>query len=236
MPASERIESADRFLVATRATIQHGGNMAFYAPARDVIQMPPFEAFKDKESYYATALHELTHYTKHPSRLNRDFGATRYGDTGYSREELVAELGAAFLCADLGITPEIRADHADYIGHWLNVLREDKRAISAQRLTHSGPQTICTACSRTRTARRPDGRPPISPQRSNGNLVFGRSSLTNGSALQVLAGAVSSYRCFATSSPMARNCFWYARTLVHSHRHGYGRTPAQPGRYRVKHL
>ena len=129
MPASERIESADRFLAATGATIQHSGNTAFYAPARDVIQMPPFEAFKDKESYYATALHELTHYTKHPSRLNRDFGAKRFGDTGYSREELVAELGAAFLCADLSITPEIRADHADYLGHWLNVLREDKRAI-----------------------------------------------------------------------------------------------------------
>jgi antirestriction protein ArdC len=91
--------------------------------------MPPFEAFKDRESYYATALHELTHYTKHPSRLNRDFDAKRFGDTGYSREELVAELGAAFLCVDLGITPEIRAAHADYIGHWLNVLREDKRAI-----------------------------------------------------------------------------------------------------------
>jgi antirestriction protein ArdC len=113
--------------------------MAFYAPARDVIQMPVFEGFKDKESYYATALHELTHYTKHPSRLNRDFDAKRFGDTGYSREELVAELGAAFLCADLGITPEIRADlgitpeiradHADYIGQWLRVLREDKRAI-----------------------------------------------------------------------------------------------------------
>jgi antirestriction protein ArdC len=129
LPASERIEIADRFLAATGATIQHGGNMAFYAPARDVIQMPPFEAFKDSESYYATALHELTHYTKHPSRLNREFGAKRFGDTGYSREELVAELGAAFLCADLGITPEIRADHADYVGHWLNVLREDKRAI-----------------------------------------------------------------------------------------------------------
>jgi antirestriction protein ArdC len=103
--------------------------MAFYAPARDVIQMPPFEAFKDKESFYATAYHECVHATKAPNRLNPDFGAKRFGDTGYSREELVAELGAAFLCADLGITPEIRADHADYIGHWLNVLREDKRAI-----------------------------------------------------------------------------------------------------------
>jgi antirestriction protein ArdC len=129
LPASERIENAERFLAGTGLTIQYGGNMAFYAPARDVIQMPPFEAFKDKESFYATAYHECIHATKAPNRLNRDFSQKRFGDQGYAREELVAELGAAFLCADTGITPEIRADHADYIGHWLSVLREDKRAI-----------------------------------------------------------------------------------------------------------
>jgi antirestriction protein ArdC len=129
LPLSERIENADRFITKTAATIHHGGNRAFYAPARDAIQLPPFEAFKDKESYYATALHELTHWTKHERRLERDFSAKRFGDQGYAREELVAELGAAFLCADLGITPEIRDDHAAYLGHWLNVLKEDKRAI-----------------------------------------------------------------------------------------------------------
>jgi antirestriction protein ArdC len=129
LPVSERIAQADSFLNATGATINHGGNSAFYAPSRDVIQMPPFEFFRDKESYYATALHELTHWTRHETRLDRDFGRQRFGDDGYAREELVAELGAAFLCADIGITPEIREDHADYIGHWLQVLREDKRAI-----------------------------------------------------------------------------------------------------------
>ena len=129
LPLSERIEAADAFMKATGAAIHHGGNSAFYAPARDVVQLPPFEAFKDKESYYATALHELTHWTKHKDRLERDFSAKRFGDTGYAREELVAELGAAFLCADLGITPDIRDDHAAYLGHWLNVLKEDKRAI-----------------------------------------------------------------------------------------------------------
>lgn len=129
LPLSERIESADRFMTATGATIYHGGNSAYYAPARDIVQMPPFEAFRDKESYYATALHELTHWTSHKSRLERSFDAKRFGDQGYAREELVAELGAAFLCADLGITPEIRDDHAAYLGHWLNVLKEDKRAI-----------------------------------------------------------------------------------------------------------
>ena len=129
LPLSERIENADRFITNTGATIHHGGNRAFYAPSRDAIQLPPFEAFRDKESYYATALHELTHLTGHKSRLDRDFSAKRFGDQGYAREELVAELGAAFLCADLGITPEIRDDHAAYLGHWLNVLKEDKRAI-----------------------------------------------------------------------------------------------------------
>lgn len=111
------------------ATIKHGGNNAYYSPSHDVIQLPPFEAFKDKESYYGTALHELTHWTKTKNRLDRDFSAKRFGDHGYAREELVAELGAAFLCAELGITPEVRADNADYLGHWLTVLKEDKRAI-----------------------------------------------------------------------------------------------------------
>jgi len=129
LPLSERIENADRFLTGTAATIHHGGNRAFYSPARDAIQLPPFEAFKDKESYYATALHETCHWSGAKQRLDRDFSAKRFGDQGYAREELVAELGAAFLCADLGITPEIRDDHAAYLGHWLKVLKEDKRAI-----------------------------------------------------------------------------------------------------------
>ena len=129
LPLSDRIEHADRFVKATGAAIHHGGNQAFYAPSRDTIQLPPFEAFKDKESYYATALHELTHWTRHETRLARDFGRQRFGDEGYAREELVAELGSAFLCADLGITPDIREDHAAYLGHWLKILQDDKRAI-----------------------------------------------------------------------------------------------------------
>ncbi len=129
LPLSERIEEAERFISGAGATVQHGGNQAFYAPSRDVIQLPPFEAFRDPESYYATALHELTHWTRHSSRLERDFGRQRFGDEGYAREELVAELGAAFLCSDLGIAADIRDDHAAYIGHWLTVLKQDKRAI-----------------------------------------------------------------------------------------------------------
>jgi antirestriction protein ArdC len=129
LPLCERIEHADCFVTATGAAIHHGGNQAFYSPARDLIQLPPFEAFKDKESYYATALHELTHWTRHETRLVRDFGRHRFGDDGYAREELVAELGSAFLCADLGITPDVREDHAAYLNHWLTILKEDKRAI-----------------------------------------------------------------------------------------------------------
>lgn len=98
-------------------------------PGPDLVRLPLFEAFRDKESYYATALHELSHWTSHKNRLDHSFNAKKFGDHGYAREELVAELGAAFLCADLGITPEIRDDHAAYLGHWLKVLSEDKRAI-----------------------------------------------------------------------------------------------------------
>jgi antirestriction protein ArdC len=129
LPLSERLAQADQFVSNTGVTIRLGGNRAYYSPAAEHIQLPSFEAFKDKESYYATVLHELTHWTRHATRLDRDFGRQRFGDPGYAREELVAELGAAFLCTDLCITPEIREDHADYIGHWLKVLAEDKHAI-----------------------------------------------------------------------------------------------------------
>jgi antirestriction protein ArdC len=91
--------------------------------------LPLFESFRDAESYYATLLHELTHWTRHEKRLNREFGRKRWGDSGYAAEELVAELGAAFLCADLGVTPEPREDHAAYLASWLEVLKSDKRAI-----------------------------------------------------------------------------------------------------------
>lgn len=125
----ERIEKAESFFAATRADIRHGGNQAYYAVSSDYVQMPPFEAFRDAESYYATLAHEVTHWTRHASRLERDFGRKRWGDEGYAAEELVAELGSAFLAADLELTPEPREDHAAYIGSWLKVLKNDKRAI-----------------------------------------------------------------------------------------------------------
>src|SRR5258708_10278569 len=123
------VARAIRSLPATGAVSSKGGTRAFYAEGPDYVQMPPFETFRDAESHAATLAHEITHWTKHDKRLARDFGRVRFGDEGYAKEELVAELGAAFLCADLGITPEVRADHAAYIASWLKALRDDKRLI-----------------------------------------------------------------------------------------------------------
>jgi len=125
----QRIEHAEQFFAATGAEIRHGGNQAYYMIGEDRVQLPPFESFKDAESYYATMAHEVTHWTRHPKRLDRSFGRKTWGDEGYAQEELVAELGAAFLCADLEITPEVRDDHVAYIESWLKVLKNDKRAI-----------------------------------------------------------------------------------------------------------
>lgn len=127
-PQAERIAHAEAFFAATGIGIRHGGNRAFYRPAEDHIQMPPFEAFHDPIAYYATLAHEATHATGHPSRCGRDLQA-RFGDEAYAAEELIAELGAAFLCADLALTSEPRPDHAAYVASWLKVLRNDKRAI-----------------------------------------------------------------------------------------------------------
>lgn len=125
----ERIERAERFFAATGARIEHGGARAYYTIESDYIRIPTIELFKDSESYYATLAHETTHWTRHPSRLNRKLGRKRHGDEGYAREELVAELGSAFLCADLGISLEPREDHAAYIATWIGLLNDDPRAI-----------------------------------------------------------------------------------------------------------
>jgi antirestriction protein ArdC len=130
-PVIQRIERVEGFFAATRATIRHGGDRAYYAAGADHIQMPPVDSFRDAESYYAVLAHEQTHWTKHPSRLDRDLGRKRWGDEGYAMEELVAELGSAFLCADLELTPKLRDDHASYLDNWLKVLKGDKRAIFA---------------------------------------------------------------------------------------------------------
>jgi antirestriction protein ArdC len=129
LDAPARIATAEQFFAATNAEVSHGGSRAFYRPSVDCIVVPMFEAFRDAESYYATLAHETTHWTAHSSRLARDFGSKRFGSEAYAVEELVAELGAAFLCADLDLALEPREDHASYIANWLQVLTNDNRAI-----------------------------------------------------------------------------------------------------------
>jgi len=125
----QRIEKAEAFFAATGADIRYGGNSAYYVPSQDFVQMPPFESFRDATAFCATLGHEQVHWTSHPKRLNRDFGGKRFGDQAYAMEECVAEIGAAFLCADLGLVPQIREDHAPYVAGWLDCLKQDKRAI-----------------------------------------------------------------------------------------------------------
>lgn len=124
-----RLAHAHAFVAATGAEIRYGGDQAYYAPSSDHVQMPPAAAFPDPLDLYATLAHELIHWTGHPTRLDRAPGGRRGGDQAYAREELVAELGAAFLCADLGLELRPRRDHADYIGDWLQVLQNDRRFI-----------------------------------------------------------------------------------------------------------
>src|SRR5689334_9128659 len=97
-PMPERIAQADAFFKAIDSDVRHGGNQAFYSPAGDYVQMPPFAAFRDAVSYYSTLAHEHTHWTTSAARCNRELGK-RFGDNAYAAEELVAELGAAFTCA-----------------------------------------------------------------------------------------------------------------------------------------
>src|SRR6516164_2147552 len=116
---------ADEFLLSTGADIREGHGEAYYVPSRDFISMPAFEAFKGADHFYNVGFHELTHWTGHKDRLDRDL-KNRFGSRNYAAEELVAELSAAFLCAEFGFDGDLR--HAGYIGHWIELLKADKRA------------------------------------------------------------------------------------------------------------
>jgi antirestriction protein ArdC len=124
--AWQPIGEAEQLIHDTGAVIHHGGNRAFYRPTDDIIQLPPPAWFPDTSDYYAVALHELTHWTGHQRRLDRVLGR-RHGIEAYAYEELVAEMGAAFLCAHCGLPA--RLEHASYIDSWLDALRRDKRLI-----------------------------------------------------------------------------------------------------------
>ncbi|MBS0349090.1 MAG: DUF1738 domain-containing protein [Proteobacteria bacterium] len=121
-------EAGQAFIARTGATVHHGGDRAFYAPGPDVVQVPHVRQFRDVAGYLGTVTHELVHWTGHPDRLARQFGR-RFGDQAYAMEELVAELGAAFVCAGLNVSAEPRDDHAAYLAEWLAVLKADKRAV-----------------------------------------------------------------------------------------------------------
>jgi len=129
-------DAAEAFIAATNAKIGVGGDRAFYRPSTDSITMPDRSRFvgtqtsSATEGWYSTLLHELTHWSGAKHRLDREFGK-RFGDDAYAMEEMVAELGAAFLCGDLGITAEPRPDHAAYIDNWLRILKSDRKAIFA---------------------------------------------------------------------------------------------------------
>ena len=123
-------EPAEKTIAATGAEIRHGGERAFYAPASDFIKLPPKASFAAEPDYYSTALHELTHWTGNPNRLNRLDRLARFGDDSYAVEELVAEMGAAYLTATLEVPNTSAATNsASYLADWLRVLRADSRAI-----------------------------------------------------------------------------------------------------------
>lgn len=126
LPDRDIVPVAEALIVASGVDFRIGGDTAYYVPSQDFVAVPPQPAFFEQINFYRTCLHELTHATGHASRLDRNL-VNSFGSKDYAREELIAEMGSAFLCAALGIVPTVR--HADYIGSWLEVLREDNRAI-----------------------------------------------------------------------------------------------------------
>ncbi|MDP8997662.1 MAG: zincin-like metallopeptidase domain-containing protein [Pseudomonadota bacterium] len=122
----EIVPEAEALIRATGADFRVGGDRAFYVPSEDFIRIPNQTAYSDQINYYRTAFHELGHWTGHRTRLDRNL-TTKFGTVDYAREELIAEMATAFVCASLGIVPTVR--HADYLGQWLQVLKEDARAI-----------------------------------------------------------------------------------------------------------
>jgi len=124
----ERIAAADAYFAAVGATVVHGGNRACYQPATDTIRVPTLAQFDHAAHHAGTLAHEHVHWTGHPDRLDRDLTG-RFGSDSYAAEELVAELGAAMWCAQMGLSAVTRRDHATYLAAWLRVLRADARAL-----------------------------------------------------------------------------------------------------------
>ena len=134
-----RIDRADDVMEASGADIRHGEAKAYYVPAHDYINMPKFAEFRSALDYYSTMFHELVHWTGHKTRMDRKFSRNK---TDYAIEELVAEMGSAFLMAHLGLEATVREDHASYLSHWLKALDNDSKFIfsaasaASQAVTH----------------------------------------------------------------------------------------------------
>ena len=131
MTDNERMESIDSFVANTKVVLKSGGNRAFYSPNGDFVAMPELGQFKTTDAYYATLLHELTHWTGNKERCERNMSG-RFGNQAYAFEELVAELGSMFLCAEfkvLGRDEDHMSNHIAYLDSWIKVLRDDKKAI-----------------------------------------------------------------------------------------------------------
>lgn len=125
---SARQAAIDAFFAAIPSDVREGGDQAYYDRIGDYIKLPPRTAFTSPDAHASTKAHEHVHWTGHANRLARTFGK-KFGDDGYAKEELIAELGSGLVCADLGLPNELHDSHASYVAHWLKVLRADKTAI-----------------------------------------------------------------------------------------------------------
>jgi antirestriction protein ArdC len=149
VPAGLILPQAGALIAATHANFRIGGDRAFYSPTQDYVQVPRPDAYFEPVTWHRTAIHELGHWVGHPSRLARDLSGM-FGSALYAKEELVAEMTSAFVCASLGIVPTVR--HADYLGSWLEVLREDNRAIVRARFPSRTRRTRHCGCGGRRAA------------------------------------------------------------------------------------
>lgn len=148
----EKHAASEHLIYASGAKISIGGPKACYIPSRDEIHLPPQAAFINSQAYYGVAFHELSHWTGHKARCARSLEG-RFGSEAYAIEELIAELSAAFLSAELELTPEPRIDHARYISSWLKALRNDKRAIFTAAAKASDAANFLNGLASTEQAR-----------------------------------------------------------------------------------
>jgi len=171
VPGGLILPHAEALIAATGADFRIGGDRAFYNTVHDFIQVPRPEAYFESINWHRTALHELGHWSGHPSRLGRDLSGN-FGSMLYAKEELVAEMTSAFVCASLGIVPTVR--HADYIGSWLEALRDDDRTIVRAASAASKAADYLLAF-------RPESDKPVEVQRSADHLhATDRSALCAG--------------------------------------------------------